>query len=862
MFDLSMFTRFIPKKVMDEVKDRVVDILIEVSPDDKWRKLVRSFRSDGAFQNAFVEALKRAVERFAEEYEDKDLVEAITQSITFWDLPSVQKALRTVITRPSSYLEPERKILYQSFAEVMPTIPVERVEPAVQYFMRCLAEEVINIPQLFPLYQVQLQKATLEQAREMVLALHDLQLEQRQSMIALLQTIPQNNLLLAAPGGSSNVPEAQKIYHSLPRPDYGTFVGREDELNKLRDKVLASKSKHYAASIDGVGGVGKSTLALEIAYRYLYDKDPRYADDPFSAIIWVSAKQTVLKSKGVVIQKRAVATLDDIIREIALTLNREDILQASDAEKQHELVMEALENQTRPLLIIDNLETVDEAERVTEFIHDLPNQVKVIVTTRERIDTAVAIRLTGLPGMDALTLLHQESEKKQVELLYEDALELFKRTGGIPLALVWSIGLLGLGHSIEHVIAKLGSAKGDLARFCFRASLEKISGRPSHLLLNALALFPHDASRAALMQIAKFGEDVFTFEEAKAELVTLSLINEKSGRYSLLPLTRAYTLDELKQEPEEYNSYYDRFVTFIRAMLSTVSEEYGYWFDTAVLMKEGENIRGLAQEALVQNEYELFFDLLTSLCHYLDVLGAWNEMIDYARKGVALETFAPRRTVLEFLYIYPLGWALAQQGKIDEAKQYLQRALQLAKRSGDKRWECRTQMCLGQAYRKEGDLDKAAKAYQIALSLAESKSEVMDITSELGKLSRDQGKYEEALTQFDAALKTLEGEFEHRVVDSRLHYGILANLGFVTFKLGNIEDARAYLTQSWNFFNERGGKGPGGTALYRLALVEEQAGNKELALHYATKALELLKILGMEPEIPDAEALIRRLTNY
>jgi hypothetical protein len=44
------------------------------------------------------------------------------------------------------------------------------------------------------------------------------------------------------------------------------FVGRTDELQHLRQKIFETGS-HRIMSVLGLGGVGKSRLALELAYQ-------------------------------------------------------------------------------------------------------------------------------------------------------------------------------------------------------------------------------------------------------------------------------------------------------------------------------------------------------------------------------------------------------------------------------------------------------------------------------------------------------------------------------------------------------------------------------------------------------------------
>ena len=238
-----------------------------------------------------------------------------------------------------------------------------------------------------------------------------------------------------------------KVYHNLPQPDYGRFIGRDAELSKVV-RILRPypHSQMHLVTIDGIGGVGKTALALEVAHRYLYASAQMPEEERFEAIIWPSARQPILKAEGIHPRQQVLRHLDDIYTAIAVALEREDITRAR-TEEQAELVRKAL-TQQRTLLIVDNLETVDD-EAVLDFLRELPAPTKAIVTTRPRIDVAYPVRLVGMPWTDAQRLIEQEGEKKGVSLTAAESRRLFDRTGGVPLAIVWSVGLMGLGHGIE-----------------------------------------------------------------------------------------------------------------------------------------------------------------------------------------------------------------------------------------------------------------------------------------------------------------------------------------------------------------------------------------------------------------------------
>ena len=341
--------------------------------------------------------------------------------------------------------------------------------------------------------------------------------------------------------------QTQQVIHNLPQPDYVNFVGRQEELEKLRS-LLNPRDRIWTVVIDGIGGIGKSALALEIAHRYLNEYEFLPKEERFQAIIWISAKDTVLTAEGIKARFNITRTLNDIYKQIAVVLGEQE-LSRHDLHEQSLLISRAL-GLRRTLLIIDNLETVDD-ERVNAFIRELPNPTKCIVTTRHRIDVADPIRLSAMPRADALSLIEQECNKKGVQLDDSQIELLYKRTAGVPLAVVWSIAQISYhGFGIDKVLRRLGDARGDIARFCFESAVQYIQDKPAYKILICTALSPRSMSRREVGNIADLSE--LDQDEGLATLESLSLINKKSSNFSLLPLVKEYVLSKIHDFSFDY----------------------------------------------------------------------------------------------------------------------------------------------------------------------------------------------------------------------------------------------------------------------------------------------------------------------
>src|SRR5690606_38517610 len=76
---------------------------------------------------------------------------------------------------------------------------------------------------------------------------------------------------------------------NLPRRPY--FVGREPEMQTILQS-LNPNSRTFIVGIEGIGGVGKSALAIEVSYRCI-------EAELFESVIWISAKESVLTLHGI-----------------------------------------------------------------------------------------------------------------------------------------------------------------------------------------------------------------------------------------------------------------------------------------------------------------------------------------------------------------------------------------------------------------------------------------------------------------------------------------------------------------------------------------------------------------------------------
>ena len=174
-----------------------------------------------------------------------------------------------------------------------------------------------------------------------------------------------------APGLRTEFPSLRALDTSPGnlRPAASSFIGRESEL----DEVQAAVKAHRLVTLTGVGGVGKTRLATEVAARLA---------DEFPDGVWVFELAAVTDPAAV---PDAVAAVLGITQQPGKSVS--------------ESVAAALEGRVR-LLVFDNCEHVlDAAADLIEAILAQSATVRIVATSREGLgvadEQAVAGALAG-----------------------------------------------------------------------------------------------------------------------------------------------------------------------------------------------------------------------------------------------------------------------------------------------------------------------------------------------------------------------------------------------------------------------------------------------------------------------------------
>jgi len=321
-------------------------------------------------------------------------------------------------------------------------------------------------------------------------------------------------------------------------PTIQRFFDRETELAKLLPD-LHPDATGWGALIDGPGGMGKTTLAIRAAELAA----PGHFDD----IVFLSAKQTAMDPHGPHDESPfAVSGFTQMLDAIARRLQKPEITQAP-ADERPRLLIDALTG-TRTLLVLDNLETLTDADQrsLFAFLSHLPRTCKALLTSRPLvIATGRRLKLQQLDQAAALqTLADIARDNPALAAAPEpDRLRLITQTGGNTLLLTWTAWQVGSGYctTIADALAHLRSCPqgNDPLQFIFGDLLARFT--PEEERIVATLSYPTEPIPVtAIAEIS--GVDEPTTRRALKLLTNRSIVLPQEGeeKYALVPMVAEF----------------------------------------------------------------------------------------------------------------------------------------------------------------------------------------------------------------------------------------------------------------------------------------------------------------------------------
>lgn len=303
-------------------------------------------------------------------------------------------------------------------------------------------------------------------------------------------------------------PLEDNIRHNLPQSDYDEtgLVGRDDQVRRVCQAL--KRRRDPVITLCGEGGIGKTALAVEVAYQLLDDPD-----EPFDLILWSSLKSERLTGTGVEELKNNAADLVGVAEALGVATKPD----FSGGIKELSSVIDGF----RPLVIIDNLETIN-GDDFIELYEGLPDSVSFLITSREGIGQIERrIDIPPLGERDALYLLNQLIKYRnvpQLKTLSGDSRKMIvEKLRYSPLAIRWFILATEAGHdplnSIRH--------QDELLNYCVRSVYDNLSPAATDVFIAIEAL------RRPVTQddlVVLLGQTVKEIGSAVRELIRGSLV--------------------------------------------------------------------------------------------------------------------------------------------------------------------------------------------------------------------------------------------------------------------------------------------------------------------------------------------------
>ena len=605
---------------------------------------------------------------------------------------------------------------------------------------------------------------------------------------------------------SPAVPPSQKVF-MMSYDQNPHFLGRDDLLLRLRQKLQETNPKQYnhRVAIYGMGGVGKTQIAIEYVHRY---------QDSYQNIYWINAAdQAALLSGFLEIGQKTgclIGTMDLPPMEVA------------------KAVLSWLREQENWLLIVDNLDDVTVARGLLPGTHKGGH---ILITTRNPNAMNIPaegfeIQVFGEEAAVELLRIRSGITKAELSISRTVANDIVHELGYLALAIDHAAafirftdmaitGFLTLYHgSRKELLSRLPDDEKTYSNsiaVTFLLSFDKVKSNPKYgtQASQLLKLFVFLNPDGILIDFLKAGssglsdklreviDQSYLFRESLGLLRQFSLIGLSKQKDSIIihRLIQAVLKDEISG-PEK------------QGFCNEVIELCFVAFPADWNAKETRDLGRIFQGQVVEPAFEaakisshrgaITLGLIAQFLFNDGKLKDAERLLE--RAGQILQALLGTEHPGTLTSMNDLAWTYRGQGRLQEAADLQERVLEATRRTqGEEHPDTLPSMNnLAATYRDQGKLQEAADLQERVLearrrTLGEEHPGTLTSMNNLAVTYSDQGRLQEA-----ADLQERELEATRRTQGEE-HPGTLTsmnNLAYTYESLGRIAEALSLIQQS------------------------------------------------------------------
>jgi len=230
-----------------------------------------------------------------------------------------------------------------------------------------------------------------------------------------------------------------------------------------------------------------------------------------------------------------------------------------------------------------------------------------------------------------------------------------------------------------------------------------------------------------------------------------------------------------------------------------------------------------------------------ALAYFLQVLPLRRDMYDHDGEAATL---------------HQIGSLYLSMGKMDEALTHFQQSLTIKRTLGPRAGEAMTLHSIGTLHLRTGKLDEALTHFQQALTIKRALGDCAGEAAtlhQIGSLHMSMGKMDEALMHFQQALTIIRHVHNRAEEATTLH-----QIGSLALSMGKMDEALAHFQQALPITHEVGDRLGEAVTYFNMGMTYEKLGDLDRAIEYVERCVAIDQEIN-HPDLASDRQTLERL---